>query len=326
MAREVLVDLDGELFPDIDADHPPQDLNDWIKHFCHGDEGALRLRDLLRNLGDRGFDAAQRKRLHEHFAVSEERITEDQIDKLLYQPRPLRLGKERLELIVRYLWDEGLLPVASVRQSKPGDAILRDLHESLVGFLDVSESSLIELEERLPGRYWIYRPSAHHPGKYMKGLLTVQARHEPGGPLAVSEDYRVPADPAAGEYGLRHVYEGLTLQKSNRPFMLLILKLPTHRNKPQGQLQEADVAVLRVTLITAAQMHVDGKIASMLGFTAATYAAGGFLASPVCFERIPPDYPGSPEKDLKVLGVEQVSSSVLSRISSFVTAHGLIRW
>jgi hypothetical protein len=281
------------------------------------------LRDLLRKLGERGFEAAKRSRLQEYFAATGQ-ITEDQMDKYLYQQKPLRLGAERLELLTRYLWDEGLLPRACTVQRKPPASILRDLHESLAGFLDVAESSIDELDERLTGTYWIYRPAVREPGKYVRGLLTVKTR-ESGGPLSVSEDYRVPGNTAAGEHELRERYEGLTLQKSHRPFMLSSRKLPTQRNKPKGELQEADVAALQVTLIATAQMHQDGKIASMLGFTAASYAVSGFLASPVCFERIPADYPGSPDQDLNLLLAEQVPSSVLGRLNSFVTTYGLVR-
>lgn len=319
--------LDPNLFPDVDPDYPPQDVTQWITHYCHhGDEGALRLRDLLRKLVERGHEAAQRKRLHEHFATTEPRISEDQIDKFLYnQPKPLRLGHERLELITRYLWDQDLLPRPDTQERKPAADILKDLHESLAGFMDVAESSLIELDERLPGQYWIYCSSARDPGKYVRGLLTVQSRSSSGGPLAVREEYCVPGNATAGEHELRESYEGLTLQKSHRPVMLSSLKVPTQRAKPKGELQDADVAVVRVTLIADTQVHVDGKIASMVGLTAASYVGSGFLASPVCFERIPEGYPGSPKQDLKLLAADELPTSVLARLDSFARTHGLVR-
>lgn len=318
--------VDRKLFPDVDSDNLPQEVEGWIRHYCHhGDEGALRLRDLLRALDDLGFEAAQRRRLQEHFATTDPRISEDQIDKFLYNQRPMRLGTQRLELVTRYLWDAGILPRATVEARKSAADILRDLHASLVGFLDVAESSIIELEERLPGKYWIYRPAALDPGKYVRGLLTVNARVVPGGPLSMSEDYRVPADAGAGKHGLRELYEGLTLQKSHRPFMLSSLKVPTLRSKPQSELQHADVAVLRVTLIATAHVHEDGKVASMVGFTAASCVTSGFVASPVCFERIPLDYQGTPEQELRLLPAEQLPSSVLGWLHSFVAMHGLVR-
>lgn len=44
--------LDPKLIPDVDPNNLPQELVAWINHHCNrGDEGALRLRNLLRELG-----------------------------------------------------------------------------------------------------------------------------------------------------------------------------------------------------------------------------------------------------------------------------------
>jgi hypothetical protein len=183
----------------------------------------------------------------------------------------------------------------------------------------------VELEERMPGRYWIYRASVHDPGQYVKGLLTVRARYQQGKALDVSEQYRVPGNAAEGQYGLQEVYEGLILQQSHRPFMVSCLRLPAPHGKPNDERQDAELAVLRVTFIAGMETHTDGKIASMIGFTTANYLTRGFLASPICFERIPDEFPRAPEEELKILSQEQLPSPVRNRLSSFITAHGLIR-
>jgi len=322
MARRVIIDLDGELFPDVDPSGAPRDLDGWIKHYC-GDEGALRLRNLVRKLDQRGYGEAKRGRLHEHFAAAEVRISEEQIDKFLYSKRP-RLDSERLALITRYLWEEGLLPDQPRRQRKQPADTIKDLHDGLVGFLDISERALVDLEERFPGRYWIYRASVHDPGQYFKGLLTVYAQSDGSKALSVKEEYRVLGDAIEGQHGFHEVYQGLAVQNSNRPFILSCLRQPTHHGRWPGPRQDADLAVLRITLIAGAKTHSDGKIASMIGLTAANYIDRGVVASPICFERVPQEFP-RPEEQLKILSVEQLPSSVRARLSGLVTTHGLTR-
>lgn len=112
-----------DLFPDVNAAALPRDAAGWVAHYCHrGDIGIAALRALLRALSAAGFEQARRRQLQDHFALTDPPISEDQLDKFLYQPRPPRISYERLEAIVRYLWDAGLLPAAEGALTKPADA------------------------------------------------------------------------------------------------------------------------------------------------------------------------------------------------------------
>lgn len=323
-ARRAVIDhIDCEIFPGVDPQSPPQNLRDWERLYCYGDDGVLRLRQLLRTLSKKGYEPAQRKQLHDYFAATEPPITEDQIDKLLYQQRPPRLCVDRRKLIIGYLWEAGMLPGGQPRAAQvPADAV-KELHASLVWFLDISGPSLLELQGRLAGRYWIYRPSAREPGQYVKGLLTVRGGNEPTNALTVTEHYRITGDGTDAECGFQELYDGLILETSHRPFLLLRRRLPALAGRRGGERQE--LTAFCMTVIAAAEADSDGRLASMTGFTAASEVARGFLACAVCFDRIPPTFRRDPAEELRTLPELDLPRSVLNRLRSFVNAHGLIR-
>jgi hypothetical protein len=310
MLQRVLPGSGPEGFPDITGG-PPRTLPDWIRYFSHGDEGAQRLSGLLRTLAKQGYEQVQRKRLHGHFALTSPPITPDQLDKFLYRRR---LGGEARALIVRYLWDEGLLP-HEPQPTAPGD-LLNQLHRSLAGFWGIPEESLAWSEARLAGRYWIYRASAHEPGRYVRGLLTVHARAQPGEAMRVSEDYRVPGDAAAGEHGLHRRYEGPVLEKCHRPILLSCLWLPAWSGP--------ELACMRFILIAQTLAHADGKIVSMCGWTASSHCPGRFLTSAICLERIPEGFPRQPEEELRTLAASEVPAAVLNRLTCALDMDGLM--
>jgi hypothetical protein len=309
MLRRVLLRLTPDLFPDIDPRRPPQGLEDWINHYAHGDEGAQRLSHLLRALGSQGYEQARRKRLHEHFATSSPGISADQLDKFLYRRR---LSAEGRTLIVRYLWEQGVLPDGQETPAQGStDDLLLQVHRSLAGFWDIRESAVADSEIRLAGRYWIYRASMQDPGRYVKGLLTVLPRAQGAGALRVTEQYRLPGNIAEGEHELQKDFTGLMLEKSYRPIMISCLR------------PDREVICVRLTSIAEAREHANGKVTSMRGIATSSYRCGRFVASPVCFERIPDGYARAPEEELRTLSESQLPPAVLSRLSSLAMRNGL---
>lgn len=298
--RPALVSLTTELFPDIDPRHPPQCLDDWIDHYAHGDEGALRLHALLGALSRRGYEEARRKRLHERFRSGYPGISPDLIDKFLYRKR---LSVEGRALIVRHLWEHGLLPEQAPVLT--AEDILAQAHRGLAALLDLADGDCTRSEARLAGRFWIYRASAHEPGQYVKGLLTVQARATAASAaLAVTEHYRIPGDADGGQHELTQDYTGLVIEQSYRPLLLSCRR------------QDGQVTCLRVTSIAETQENGAGRVTSMRGVATASYRGGRFIAAPVCFERIPESYRGEPEEALRTLSGQELPPAILRRLST----------
>jgi hypothetical protein len=321
-ARPSRVELDGETFPDVDPLDPPQTLGEWIAHFCHGSEGAVRLAELLGRLADSGYEQARRCTLHAHFSTETPPISEDQLDTLLYKRR-MPVGPRGR--IVRYLWVERLLPGETAPSVKIPGTIRDELHASLARFHEIPAGSLAVLHERLTGLYWAFCASSRDPGMYDKGLLTLHAPGTGGQTLLVHEEYRVAGDPETGTCERHEVYEGLILQRSHRPFMVSNLRLPAHRSKTTCARADTDLTAIRSTFIAATETHSDGHIVSMLGLANVCHDSRGFHAAAICFERIPAGYRKAPRDELGVLPAAQLPPSVLRRLNSLVTTNGIIR-
>jgi hypothetical protein len=172
----------------------------------HYEEKPERLRALFCNFvkvyPKKSFPEMRAAALIEKFVGCDPPIlSQKRLEGLLYQSRALPKLDRNKELIpiVQHLWNAGVL-----RQPDPTwmrNRILTNLHKSLADLLDTSSESIVELEDplldtggRLPGQYWIYRPSVHYPTYFVKGLLTVHPRSDEPSALSALEDYRVSGD------------------------------------------------------------------------------------------------------------------------------------
>lgn len=317
----VIDSIDPELFPDVDPLNPPRDLSAWEMFFCHDDAGLMRLLKLVKGLQKRGYEGAQRGSLV-RYLCDKSPFTDTAIDNFLYRT-PTRLRTRLRKLLVRHLFDIGLLPtVTRSNIAVPADSV-QALYQGLSSYLGITRSDLAAAENGLPGRYWIHRPSACEPGQFMKGLMTVEVDVERGSGLTLTEQYLVADDVDQGEAGFQEIYDGVIMEKSHRPMMLSCLRQPA-LGDPQTA-HHGNVSTFCMTMIAGVEADSEGRIVSMTGLTATSHATRGFLASPVCFDRIPEDYGSDPQDDLGTLEEKKLPRSVRSRLASMVIAHGFVR-
>ena len=295
-------------------------MEDWLAYFGAEKEGTKRLRRFLRYHQQREklyYELVKLGVLLQKFAP--EPINFPTLKGFLYEGRGLSLPKRNA--LVAYLGEHEVLKVSKVLP-RHKDSILRELHSGLMGFLDLPpEDSVNELVARVAGQYWIYRPSVHHPSHFVRGLLTVDKlmSGDQVTALRVTEKYAVEGDKKSdgpiskkvNSHDFAEFYEGIMLQTWHHPFMLSSLRLTPHPHKKE---QTEDRTVFRVTLIAWAQTHTDGHMVSMTGLTAVNYAVGGVLATPICFERVPPEYKPI-EKDLCILSSDELPPSVRDRLA-----------
>lgn len=293
----------------------PRTEEEWSLHCCDADSGE-RLRTILEHVRQEGSPYYEETKPNV-LQSALPRIPESRLRHFIYDGGKLNIEERRA--LFQYLCKLGVFKIITTPPPKRPEHILEELHHSLKAFFDISDESIDELVSRVPGRYWIYRPSVHHPGHFVKGMLTVSDPSPPAlAALNVTEHYFVKGDPPAGVHEFHEFYEGIMLQKAHHPFMLSSLRLPPHEHKEAARPGRADTdrTVSRIVMIARAQTHTNGKIVSMTGITIANYAVGGFLASPICFERIHPVKGTDAEAEMGIVTASDLPPSVLARMRS----------
>ncbi len=258
------------------------------------------------------------------FAQTSPSISKKELERFRLEDTPLE--KEQILLIVQYLWKNNILQdhLESRYSARPDkETILKNLHASLVAFLDVPNHEIHEMLSCAPGSYWIYRPSVHDPARFIRGLLTVTANAVPGS-LLVNEKYRDSGSGGIWEHGFQEIYEGVMVQKSGYPLLLTALMHPRNDERPEPRRTIRDRGSYRITSIVRVLPHEDGRLVSMTGLACVIYGTGGLNSTPVSFERIADNVEVN-QDHLQLLREEELPESVKNRLKQAWPKHGLVR-
>lgn len=212
-------------------------------------------------------------------------------------------------LVVEVLLDLGLLPVLGTAETSSEEKLADALHR----FFGASERNRRELHIQFEGQYFVYRRSAHWPGRYVKARLDVRALPIEGTSppeFALRAMERHVHDGSDGSAQAAESYVGVLSRKASYTYILSSL------TDKEGQERGAP----RFTLIHRTVFR-DGPrslVVSMLGSTVSPFAQGHTWTSPVCIERADADIA---EQQLGIFDVEDVGPDGVSHIPSSVIAR-----
>lgn len=218
------------------------------------------------------------------------------------KPRENGIPRSCALLIVEYLLEEGFLQVPKRVNSTDSEVALAS---ALHAFFATNGDTRNEMGKQFEGYYFVYRRSAHWPGRYVKASLKIEVLS-----VVIDENHSAESSEIALRTVERHVhhgkdgsapasetYLGVLSRKSSYPFILS--SLSNRSCKERG--------APRFTLIhsTVFEESTVGKVASMVGITVSPFGQGQSWTSPVCIERC---FSAPSDDDLGLFGAEEESS------------------
>lgn len=216
-------------------------------------------------------------------------------------------------LIVEILMDLGLLQVNGVADPSSEQRLADALHR----FFAASERTRRELHSQFVGDYFVYRRSAHWPGRIVKarlqvGAIPIEGTAPPEMALRALERH-IHTGPD-GSAPAAETYVGVLSRKGSYTYILSSL------TDKDGQERGAP----RFTLIHSTVFR-DGPrtaVVSMVGSTVSPFAQGHIWTSAVCIERTDGESPDDAlgifdVTDLDAAGKRRIPASVVARLDAF---------